>query len=277
MHPVLQGTLSRLEAKIDGLYSLGLSDLRIQTGARTVSVDPIRYAPAKALPPSASRTSLSSALMNSVEANTSQNYMHHARPPILGDFELAIPFRHSTAPQNILSWPYLQTLSIQEDVRYPVRVELAHSQATQTSIYHTSYSTYHNINENSWLDELSLLDIRSLTRYYFENSHSHTPVLMKASFQEHTLASVLNKGWEANLNTCIVLLVFALGSLSAADSGDDRWLQQETTMDNQLGRGYFGPSKFFDVAFQILERNHEVSWASCQARLLVGYDSRKVL
>ncbi|KAN0120118.1 hypothetical protein V8E51_002326 [Hyaloscypha variabilis] len=283
MHPTIHDTLSRLEAKIDGLYSLDLPYPRFPARVQTLNADPmplssaeVRPSPAKSFL-SMSETPMSSAFLKPADATTSQDFPdqvlpHHARQPVLGEFELAIPFRHSTAPQNILSWPCMQELSLQEDVRYPMRVELARSQDALSSLYNTSYGTHHNIKEYAcWLDELSLLDIKSLTRYYFESSHPHTPVLIRASFQEDILASVLNKGWEANLNTCIVLLVFALGALSATDFGDDRWQPREVTVqDMQTDRDFDGTSKFFDLACGILERKGDVSWSSCQAHLLVG-------
>jgi hypothetical protein len=284
MHPTIHDTLSRLEAKIDGLYSLDLPYPRFPARVQTLNADPmplssaeVRPSPAKSFL-SMSETPMSSAFLKPADATTSQDFPdqvlpHHARQPVLGEFELAIPFRHSTAPQNILSWPCMQELSLQEDVRYPMRVELARSQDALSSLYNTSYGTHHNIKEYAcWLDELSLLDIKSLTRYYFESSHPHTPVLIRASFQEDILASVLNKGWEANLNTCIVLLVFALGALSATDFGDDRWQPREVTVQvMQTDRDFDGTSKFFDLACGILERKGDVSWSSCQAHLLVGY------
>lgn len=282
-HPTIHDTLSRLEAKIDGLYSLGLSYLRSPARGHIINADPMPLSSAEVRPSlaksslSMSKTPLSSAFLKPVDATTSQDFPQQVSPhhagQVLGEFELAIPFRHSTAPQNILSWPCMQVYSLQEDVRYPMRVELARSQDALSSLYNTSCGTYPNVEEYAWwLDELSLLDIKSLTRYYFESSHPHTPVLIRASFHEHILASVLNKRWEANLNTCIVLLVFALGALSATDFGDDRWQRREITVhDMQTDRDFDGTSKFFDLACGILARKCDVSWSSCQAHLLVGY------
>ncbi|PMD35741.1 hypothetical protein L207DRAFT_121337 [Hyaloscypha variabilis F] len=128
----------------------------------------VRPSPAKSSL-SMSETPMSSAFPKPADATTSQDFPdqvlpHHAQQPVLGELELAIPFRHSTAPQNILSWPCMQEFSLQEDVRYPMRVELARSQDALSSLYNTSNGTYHNIKDMhaGWTSFLYLISSRLL-------------------------------------------------------------------------------------------------------------------
>ena len=270
----LQETLSRIEGKIDGLpKAIWSLDKHTSSGPNTQN--------SWDLPPDTFQSHNlvhSDPAHGSLAAAADGTYPSPQKLPSLGttqnlndqDFVLAIPFRHTTAPQNTLSWPCIQRTLVTPDLRYALRLELARPKPSISTSPPACLQA--DVNAGSWVEHMTLPQIRLLSRRYFEDLCPQAPVMTLKYFQEQILGPVIHEGFGSDLQTCVLLLVCALGSLSAVDNGDAEWQTRHDTqqassdIENASGIGL----GFFNLANEILRSQCEVTWMSCQAHLLAG-------
>jgi hypothetical protein len=85
--------------------------------------------------------------------------------------DLAIPFRHTTAAENLLVWPIIkqQERLSQIDIQYPLQVELS-----RTPLHDCCHSSTVKVKEA--LEGLTFQQMTRLTEFYFDdfNEQSHS-------------------------------------------------------------------------------------------------------
>lgn len=128
--------------------------------------------------------------------------------------ELAIPERHCTAPQHLLSWPCSPLSLPERELRYPVDIEIRQVRMRKTTSPPRCLSQLPRDSEN-WLSALSLSQLRTLTGFYFTHFHPQFLILDEDGFYANRLNQAFRAGFADTLNSCLVLLVFSLGSLAA--------------------------------------------------------------
>lgn len=180
--------------------------------------------------------------------------------------DLAIPHRHSTTPQNMLFWPCCPVRFHSQDIRYPLNVEVHRISLPPIAIPPKALIT--SPQSHHWFDGLSFLQFRSLATPYFTHYHPRCMILDEHEVYERTAAQDLLSGLQHTLNHCLVLLVLAIGSVAAAESGDDSWLpsrqDEPSTVNSFEGTGL----GFFTLAQSIFAECRNVSWLSVQCLLL---------
>lgn len=175
--------------------------------------------------------------------------------------ELAIPLRHSTAPQNILLWPCCTRRFSLLELRYPVTQEIARPLLNRYIDPPQILQTSMEQGVDHWLDRLSMGQLRMLTSYYFKYFHPHALILDEALFHSHFLATVVQSGFNSSIETCLVLLVLACGTVAAVEDGQHEWAARDIAAPG-LG--------FFNAARQIYDDAATVDWPSVQCLLLMG-------
>ncbi|KAF6829131.1 hypothetical protein CPLU01_08144 [Colletotrichum plurivorum] len=247
----LNDTLKRIEAKIDALSESGPGQASSQvlvsnrdrpgSSAQHVALSPRPISPMAAPTPSR----LGSAQMRQ---------------------ELAIPERHCTAPQHLLSWP-CSPLSLTElELRYPVDIEIRQVKMRKTTSPPRCLSQLPQANEN-WLSALSLSQLRILTGFYFTHFHPQFLILDEDGFYANHLNHALRTGFADNLDSCLVLLVLSLGSLAACHTGSREWSQSDST---DFTSNYEAGLGFFNLASDMFRDVEAADWGSVQCLLLLG-------
>lgn len=180
--------------------------------------------------------------------------------------ELAIPEKHYTAPQHLLSWPCSPLTLAELDLRYPVALEIQRpkirrSRALPRCLAGTSSP------DDSWLSNLSLAQLRDLADSYFSHFHPQYLVLDEDRFYSHHLNQALRVGFAGSLDSCLVALVLSLGSVAACQTGKTEWVQSDSMdamLDHEAGLG------FFTIACDMFRDVEETDWVSVQCLLLMA-------
>ncbi|KAK1705278.1 hypothetical protein BDP67DRAFT_604593 [Colletotrichum lupini] len=180
--------------------------------------------------------------------------------------ELAIPEKHYTAPQHLLSWPCSPVTLTELDLRYPVALEIQRpkirrSRAPPRCLVEGSSR------DDGWLSNLSLAQLRDLADSYFSHFHPQYLVLDEDRFYSHHLNQALRVGFARNLDSCLVALVLSLGSVAACQTGKTEWAQSDSTdamLDHEAGLG------FYTIAFDMFRDVEETDWVSVQCLLLMA-------
>ncbi|KAK1507940.1 uncharacterized protein CCOS01_16246 [Colletotrichum costaricense] len=187
--------------------------------------------------------------------------------------ELAIPEKHYTAPQHLLSWPCSPVTLTELDLRYPVaseiqRPKMRRSRAPPRCLVESSSR------DDGWLSNLSLAQLRDLADSYFSHFHPQYLVLDEDRFYSHHLNQALRVGFARNLDSCLVALVLSLGSVAACQTGKTEWAQSDSTdamLDHEAGLG------FYTVACDMFRDVEETDWVSVQCLLLMALYNSSVL
>lgn len=127
---------------------------------------------------------------------------------------------------------------------------------------------------SAWIAQLSLRTFRELSYSYFENFNTAHPILDQQVYFQRTLPAAMSNEFSADLDSCVALLVMALGSwdrdVASAEAASTlaSSMQREPSYrrDSDLpGLAYFNEARrrmaFFDC---------DVSLQSCQVFLLAG-------
>jgi hypothetical protein len=181
--------------------------------------------------------------------------------PLDGSFqstpELAIPRRHLTAPQHMLSWPSSPITLTDLERRYPLDKEFRKpKQADLTS----SATTI-----QGWLAELSTARLRIFIGLYFTHLHPQYLILDEDYFYSQHLQYALRNGFEDGVGSCLVLSVLALGVMISRH------------LENPLSTGHGATPERPDCELGLLRlaqdkyRNlGETDWTNVQYLLLKG-------
>ena len=171
--------------------------------------------------------------------------------------ELAIPKRHLTAPQHLLSWPSSPVKLTGLGRRYPLELEVKRPKQAPISSADTI---------RDWLAKLSITRIRDFTRLYFIYFHPQYLILDEDYFYSQHLNRAFRNGFGEDIESCLVLVVFALGIMIGqhVEHGDE-WTESELTLgsgDCELG--------LMELAAEIFRKVYETDWISIQCLLLIG-------
>ncbi|KAK1726375.1 uncharacterized protein BDZ83DRAFT_574790 [Colletotrichum acutatum] len=180
--------------------------------------------------------------------------------------ELAIPEKHYTAPQHLLSWPCSPLTLTELDLRYPVALEIQRPKIRRTRAPPRCLAGTSS-RDDGWLSNLSLAQLRDLADAYFSHFHPQYLVLDEDRFYSHHLNQALRVGFASSLDSCLVALVLSLGSVAACQTGKTEWAQSDSAdaiLEHEAGLG------LFTIACDMFRDVEETDWVSIQCLLLMA-------
>lgn len=152
---------------------------------------------------------------------------------------------------------------------YPLTLELARDPLTQENIppfcLQKSMQTSGLDPPSRWSDLMTLPQIRKLMDYYFGELHLLYPILDKSQFLHIEIRKLVENGLRADAGSCLLLLIFALGSLNAYHHGDMEW--GHDGLDDCNSPAGIG---FFNEARRILPFLPKGRHETAQCHLLAG-------
>ncbi|KAF3935822.1 hypothetical protein ABW19_dt0206672 [Dactylella cylindrospora] len=153
----------------------------------------------------------------------------------------------SFSAHKILQWPAIQALlpmSLQgSDLIQDYATKL---EAARPPLPFDIPST--KIGKHDWLQELPLSVIRGLTEAYFSTFNTSNPILDRGYFYTATLSVAVEGGFGYDVESCIVLVVLALGCLAvtAHKEANFQFFLPEGNFDSEDGQndnaGFVEPS-----------------------------------
>lgn len=173
--------------------------------------------------------------------------------------ELSLTQKHCVAPQHLLKWPCSPYSITESELQYPLLLETTRPRLLR----HTEAPlglAYSHVQDN-WVARLSMSQINLLTRSYFAHYHPRSLILDETHFYSSHLAQAIRTDFGDSVDTCIVLVVCALGSIAAYYDGHTEWTEAE---DLDIGFGFFNLAR---DKFTYLEK---ADWPSVQCLLLMG-------
>ncbi|KAF3286988.1 hypothetical protein TWF970_008819 [Orbilia oligospora] len=128
--------------------------------------------------------------------------------------------RMSFSAHKILQWPaiqallpdFLQGLDLVED--YVTKLEAARPPLPFDVPMTSGYGTTRSPGKQDWLHSLPLSVIRGLTEAYFNTFNTSNPILDRGYFYTATLSVAMESGFGYNIESCILLIVLALGCMA---------------------------------------------------------------
>lgn len=180
--------------------------------------------------------------------------------------ELSLSHRHSTASQYLLTWECSPLRLSQSELQYPLELELRRPKLSRSTAPPDRFGP--SPPGTCWASRLSMSELSRLTQAYFGHFHPSCLVLDEAWFYGHTLNNVLKSNFSEGLDTCVVLLVLALGAVTAANTGHDEWAQFG---DDENGRTDDSGLGLFNMAADMLRDVEGADWESVQCLLLTGW------
>ncbi|KAF3174061.1 hypothetical protein TWF788_008771 [Orbilia oligospora] len=128
--------------------------------------------------------------------------------------------RMSFSAHKILQWPaiqallpdFLQGLDLVED--YVTKLEAARPPLPFDVPMTSGYGTARGPGKHDWLHSLPLSVIRGLTEAYFNTFNTSNPILDRGYFYTATLSVAMESGFGYNIESCILLIVLALGCMA---------------------------------------------------------------
>ncbi|KAL8364511.1 hypothetical protein RB595_003679 [Gaeumannomyces hyphopodioides] len=187
---------------------------------------------------------------------------------------LALPFRHITAPENMLLWPYVQRLLPGLRAASPLELELARYPEMEEMPEFVGPGEF---GIALVLDSVQRSDFHHLIRLYFEEFHPQFPILNKAEFESGVLTRVHSGGFVNAVDSCLALLVLSLGCVADRYGGDERWRpgsSDSTASPSNSRSDHIPGSSFYRAARRMVQNLSGVSWQLTQCLLLAGiYES----
>lgn len=188
-----------------------------------------------------------------------------AEPPALDRFSLRRSSeRHATAPQHLLSWPCSPIHPSTSELQYPVSLEINPPKLADTMEPPSCLA--HCPGGAAWLSELSLAQFRSLAQAYFSHFHPSYMILDESYFYQMHMPNALQSDFAPSTDTCLVLLVLGLGSVSAYDKGHIEW---GPSAPEGPPAGEVGLS-FLNISKEMFQQVEATTWASVQYLLLTA-------
>ncbi|KAK6530586.1 hypothetical protein TWF281_007426 [Arthrobotrys megalospora] len=128
----------------------------------------------------------------------------------------------SFSAHKILQWPaiqallpdFLQGLDLIED--YATKLEAARPPLPFDVLPPTTVNGFgtRGLGKQDWLQSLPLSVIRGLTEAYFNTFNTSNPILDRGYFYSATLSVAMESGFGYNIESCILLIVLALGCMA---------------------------------------------------------------
>lgn len=127
--------------------------------------------------------------------------------------------------------------------------------------------------DSNCISGVSLRVFNDLSHSFFRSFNTALPILDKDVYFQHTLVTAMNSDFGVNLDTCVVMLVMALGSWgekrnSPAGAASQRYgsAERDDFKDDHPGLTYFNEARRRLAAFDC-----NLGLQSCQVYLLMGY------
>ncbi|KAF3214854.1 hypothetical protein TWF679_004634 [Orbilia oligospora] len=177
--------------------------------------------------------------------------------------------RMSFSAHKILQWPaiqallpdFLQGLDLVED--YVTKLEAARPPLPFDVPMTSGYGTARGPGKHDWLHSLPLSVIRGLTEAYFNTFNTSNPILDRGYFYTATLSVAMESGFGYNIESCILLIVLALGCMAVTahkEAGFPLFPLRGEGADGMVG---FVPPDWVEVTEEA-----EVSFARWAVRVL---------
>jgi hypothetical protein len=123
------------------------------------------------------------------------------------ELRLAIPALHSTAAEKILAWPCCPlSTSSTFDLRYPTMIEALREKDHAVEADRLISTPLRAM-------DISFGQARHLINNYLEWMYPHAPFIDQDLLQSSQLQVAIQSGFSGNLESCLVVMVFALGAL----------------------------------------------------------------
>ncbi|KAF3914440.1 hypothetical protein AA313_de0200752 [Arthrobotrys entomopaga] len=214
----LYSSIYRLEKKIEDVASL----IRHQNDPTTEYQSKARIGPDISLENgNKGRLSIADVLNNSPEIKKAQmNTVFSSVPPSISTSHFGHEAKQmSFSAHKILQWPAIQVLLpdiLQESELvqdYATKLEAARPPLPFDTLAATSTSPGTGA-KHDWLQSLPLSVVRGLTEAYFNTFNTSNPILDRGYFYTATLSVAVESGFGYNIESCILLVVLALGCLA---------------------------------------------------------------
>ena len=190
-------------------------------------------------------------------------------PPFLDDGrfqeDISLSQKHLTAPQHLLSWECSPLKMSEYELNYPIDLEIKRTALTRSTYAPKCLAP--PIPSDHWVSRLSHPQLTFITQFYFAHFHPSCLILDEAKFYAHDLNYALRNGISYGIESCLVLLVSALGSIAACHMGHDEWVQVNDNEDGQVDLAGLG---FFNLACNAFRDVEAADWQSVQCLLLTG-------
>ena len=152
------------------------------------------------------------------------------------------------------------------DPDYSINAELSREPLAVHANIPSCLSTSYNSPESvQWCDSMTVVQIRQLMDHYFLDLHLLYPALDKELVLQVSLRKFLENGVQDDSDSCLMLLVFALGSQAAYHHGQTAW--GHAGMDNSTNPVGL---KFFNTARRILPFLPRGKCETAQCYILTG-------
>ncbi|KIW15801.1 hypothetical protein PV08_05851 [Exophiala spinifera] len=134
-------------------------------------------------------------------------------------------FRHATAAHKLYSWPQIQRSVTGVDIMYPIVAEFAHTTLSTSIIPPFRLAQVQHPGQADFTDCITGRDVRTLLGHYFRDYYPVYPIVAKPRINEISQTIILDRGFGLDSESCMLLLVFALGAFSAYFHGEADWGQ----------------------------------------------------
>lgn len=153
-------------------------------------------------------------------------------------------FRHLTAAHELYTWPQIARALPGVDLTYPVISERTRKPLSATiAAPHCLASSIHNA-RGDWWDSMNISQVRTLLNHYFDDLYQVYPIVEKRKVLEFAALVTLERGFDIDHESCIVLLALALGSLVAYLHGETEWGHEGMNdLSSPAGIGFFNKAR----------------------------------
>ncbi|KAH7399223.1 hypothetical protein DE146DRAFT_526451 [Phaeosphaeria sp. MPI-PUGE-AT-0046c] len=181
--------------------------------------------------------------------------------------DLSFPqFSHITALHEIYAWPHVAKAVPNVDMTYPVTAERSRDPLTPTAIAPHCLVSSTQEGQTDWCDSMNILQVRTLISHYLNDLYQVYPIVEKRKILDFCTSVTIEKGFSENAESCVILIVLALGSFVAYFKGQTEWGHDGMNdPDKPVGVGFFNKAR---QILAILPKGH-IETAQCQ--VLAGY------
>uniref|UniRef100_A0A8H7K723 Xylanolytic transcriptional activator regulatory domain-containing protein n=1 Tax=Bionectria ochroleuca TaxID=29856 RepID=A0A8H7K723_BIOOC len=173
--------------------------------------------------------------------------------------EIASAQKHAIDPQHLLAWPCSTLKLSKRELRYPTELEINRPKISKQ--LPQPVNTGQSAMGESFLSQVPMSQLHRLTQLYFSHFHPSCLILDENHFYSSVLNQAININFAESMDTCVVLLVCALGAVAARFLGFDEW-----GTESKENTGF----TFFSLAQDMLRDLETADWASVQCLVLSG-------
>lgn len=259
------------------------------TATTTATATPSPYEAPAAPPPSAKRRPINQqagSSGDSVPTSASLQQSGVASPVQL--------YRYASAVHQMMAWPVVRQLLDPFSPRGselhgffmdpdPPAAMLAQQAARQRPLPTTGFESLNmtdrvslglpNTGGSFGLTDLNWTTMENLAKTYFDTFNLIYPIMDRQTFSSDLMASVINDGFDAGVNSTLVCLVLALGSIAMADAQNIPFAGYKNPDDDKADFEHRPPGlAFFNEARKRLGFSlTDVSLENVQVFALAGY------